>query len=377
MSEQTAQSSNHWGGRLLSAEVAPMPASRAPPVTHATQGRLMLGILGALTVVGVVLCYRLASPFLPALTWAVALAVVARPVHQRIVRKLERPTIAAIISVALVTAVIVLPLGFAAQQLAQEAIGIFHSLQADGGESSWKALIERAGKFGPLLEWIDRQVSLRGQLETFSQFALAGLKTAWSISVGVVVGGLITLFFLFYFFRDGRRLMNSVCSFLPLSPEECGRMLDRIDDTIHAIIFGSLGVALIQGSLGGLMFWFLDLPSPLVWSAVMCVCAVLPVFGAALVWVPAVLYLWVTGETMSAMILLAWGAVVVSLIDNVLYPVLVKNQLRLHTVPVFVAIVGGIVVFGAAGLILGPVVLAVTKVLLGVWGDRMRATASA
>ena len=151
-------------------------------------------------------------------------------------------------------------------------------------------------------------------------------------------------------------------------------MLSRIDDTIHAMIFGSLGVALIQGVLGGLMFWLLGLPSPLIWSAVMCICAVLPIFGAALVWVPGALYLWVTGETTSALILVAWGAVVVSLIDNLLYPILVRNQLRLHTVPVFVAIVGGIVAFGAAGLILGPVVLAVTKVLLGVWGDRMRAT---
>ena len=375
MSERSAQPSDSWRGRLLSAELSPLPAHRAPPVTHATQDRIMLGILGVLTLVALVLCYRIASPFLPALTWAIALAVVARPMHRRIVRHLDRPTIAAALSVALVTIVVVVPIAFATQQLAQEAIGIFHALQADGGESSWKALIQKAGALAPLLEWIDQQVSLRGQLEDFSQFALKGLKTAWSISVGIVLGGLITLFFLFYFFRDGSRLMNAVCSFLPLSPEECGRVLDRIDDTIHAMVFGSLGVALVQGSLGGLMFWWLGLPSPLVWSAVMCVCAVLPVFGAALVWVPAALYLWMTGETANALILTLWGALVVSFIDNVLYPLLVKNQLRLHTVPVFVAIVGGIVVFGAAGLILGPVVLAVTKVLLGVWGDRMRVSA--
>jgi predicted PurR-regulated permease PerM len=335
----------------------------------------MLAILGVITVAGVILCYRLASPFLPALTFAIALAVVARPMHLRIARRLDHPSIAAILSVVLVTAIVVLPLAFATHQLAQEAIGIFRSLQADGGESSWKALLQQLGSFGPVLEWIDRQLSLRGQLETFSQFALTGLKTAWTLSIGVVIGGLITLFFLFYFFRDGQRLMNGVCGYLPLSPEECGRVLDRIDDTIHAMIFGSLGVAFIQGCLGGLMFWWLGLPSPLVWSAVMCVCAVLPVFGASLVWVPAALFFLVTGETANALILVLWGAIVVSLIDNLLYPVLVRNQLRLHTVLVFVAIVGGIVVFGAAGLILGPVVLAVTKVLLGVWGDRMRATA--
>ena len=364
---------NSTGGRVLSAsaELSPVPTGRAPPVTHTTQSRIMLSILGVLTVIGIILCCMLVSPFLPALTWAIALAVVARPLHQRIVRRLARPTIAAVLSVALVTAIVVLPLAFAMQQLAQEAIGIFNSFQADGGESSWKALLEKAGAFGPAIEWIDRQASLRGQLETFSQFALAGLKTAWSISVTVALGGLITLFFLFYFFRDGPRLMNGVCSFLPLSAEECARVLDRIEETIHAMVFGSLGVAAIQGFLGGLMFWWLGLPSPLVWSAVMCVCAVLPVFGAALVWVPGALYLWVTGETASAVILVLWGGIVVSLIDNLIYPLLVKNQLRLHTVLVFVAILGGIVVFGAAGLILGPVILAVTKVLLGVWRHRM------
>ena len=375
MNEQSAKSSGNVG-RLLSAELTPLPAGRAPPVPHATQNRLMLAILGVITVAGVILCYRLAAPFLPALTFAIALAVVARPLHLRIARRLNHhPSVAAALSVALVMAVVVVPLAFATQQLAQEAIGIFHSLQGDGGEASWKALVQKLGAFGPVLEWVDRQLSLRGQLETFSQFALNGLKTAWMLSVGVVIGGLITLFFLFYFFRDGQRLMNGVCSYLPLSPEECGRVLDRIDDTIHAMIFGSLGVALIQGCLGGLMFWWLGLPSPLVWSAVMCICAVLPVFGAALVWVPAALYFLVTGDTASAMILVLWGAIVVSLIDNLIYPLLVKNQLRLHTVPVFVAIVGGIVVFGAAGLILGPVVLAVTKVLIGVWSERMRATA--
>ena len=371
MSERSAP----FGGRLLSAnaDLSTVPTSRAPPVTHAAQNRLMLGLLGAITLIGLVLCYRLISPFLPALTWAIALAVVAHPMHQRIARSLERPSLAAGLSVALVTTIVVMPFAFATQQLAKEAIGIFNTLQADAGEASWKALISQAGAFGPIIEWIDQQVSLRGQLETFSKFALAGLKTAWSISVGVAVGGLITLFFLFYFFRDGFRLMTGVCSFLPLSTEECARVLNRIDETIHAMIFGSLGVAAIQGVLGGLMFWWLGLPSPLVWSAVMCVCAVLPVFGAALVWVPATLYLWVSGETGSAVILALWGTIVISLIDNVIYPLLVRNQMRLHTVPVFVAIVGGILVFGAAGLILGPVILAVTKVLLGVWSDRMRA----
>ncbi len=373
MDEKPARSETGRRGRLLHAAGAPKSqTTRAPAVTHDGRDRVLLAFLGVITVIGVFLCYRLASPFLPALTWAVALAVVAHPLHAWITRRLEHRTLAAALSVVVVATIVVLPLAFVVQQVTQETSVIFDRLKADGGASAWHAVKSHAGPFGALLDWFDRQWSVQGQLEDFSKVALAGIKAAWSTSVGVVVGGLVTLFFLFYFFRDQQRLIGRVRNVLPLSAEETARVLERIDDTIHAMVFGSLGVALIQGALGGLMFWVVGLPSPLVWAAVMSVCAILPVVGAALVWVPAALYLWVIGDSMRALAMLAWGMVVISLIDNVLYPVLVKNRLRLHTVPVFVAIVGGIALFGAAGLVLGPVVLAVTLALLGIWRKRMR-----
>jgi predicted PurR-regulated permease PerM len=306
------------------------------------------------------------------MTWAVALAVVAHPLHAWIASRIDHRTLAAALSVVIVTAMVMLPFAFVAQQLAQETSAIFDRLKADGGASAWQAMKASAGVLGPMFDWLDRQWSVKGQVESVSEAALAGVKAVWSASVGVVIGGLVTLFFLFYFFRDRQRLIGCVRTILPLSAEESAGVLQRIADTIHAMIFGSLGVALIQGALGGLMFWLLGLPSPLVWAAVMSVCAILPVMGAALVWVPAAIYLWVTGDSMRALAMVGWGIVVISLIDNVLYPVLVKNRLRMHTIPVFVAIVGGIALFGAAGLVLGPVVLAVTLALLGIWRNRMR-----
>lgn len=127
----------------------------------------------------------------------------------------------------------------------------------------------------------------------------------------------------------------------------------------------------MQGVLGGLMFWVLGLPSPLLWGTVMALLAVLPVLGAAIVWVPAALYLLLEGSPEKALILAAWGGIFVALIDNVLYPIIIKNRLRLHTVPVFIAVIGGLVAFGAAGVVLGPVVLAITVALADVWRQRM------
>jgi predicted PurR-regulated permease PerM len=118
------------------------------------------------------------------------------------------------------------------------------------------------------------------------------------------------------------------------------------------------------------MFWWLGLPAPLLWGAIMALLAIVPVLGAFVVWVPAALYLALSGNWGKALILTAWGGIVIALIDNLLYPVLVGKRLRLHTLPVFIAIVGGIVLFGGAGLILGPVTLALTVALVEVWRRR-------
>ena len=148
------------------------------------------------------------------------------------------------------------------------------------------------------------------------------------------------------------------------------RMFTRVADTVHATIYGTLIVAAVQGTLGGLMFWWLGLPAPVLWGLVMGVLAVVPVLGAFIVWIPAALFLALDGSWGKALILCLWGGVVVGGIDNVLYPILVGNRLKLHTIPAFIAIVGGLIVFGPSGIILGPVILTVTVVLLEIWRSR-------
>jgi predicted PurR-regulated permease PerM len=129
----------------------------------------------------------------------------------------------------------------------------------------------------------------------------------------------------------------------------------------------------VQGALGGLMFWWLGLPAPILWGAVMGLLAIVPVLGAFVVWLPAAKFLAARGQWGKAVILLLWGTVVVGLINNLLYPILVGKRLRLHTVPVFFAIVGGLAVFGATGIILGPVILALTDAILEIWRRRTAA----
>jgi predicted PurR-regulated permease PerM len=181
----------------------------------------------------------------------------------------------------------------------------------------------------------------------------------------------LTFYLLFYFPRDRRLMLETVRSHSPLSLAEMDRLFGQIADTIHAIIYGTVVVACVQGTLGGLMFWWLRLPTPLLWGLVMGLLAIVPVLGAFVVWIPAAIFLALDGSWERALILVLWGALVVSSIDNLLYPMLVGNRLKLHTVPAFISLVGGLTLFGPAGIILGPMAVTITIILLDVWRTRI------
>jgi predicted PurR-regulated permease PerM len=191
--------------------------------------------------------------------------------------------------------------------------------------------------------------------------------------VYVATGVLITLYILFYFLRDGSEMLRGLRRYLPLARHETDRLFRTTAETIRAVVFGTMAVSLIQGVLGGLIFWWLDLPAPLVWGAVMAFLSLLPMFGAALVWAPVALFLALQGDWQSALILAAWGAIVIGLSDNLLRPLLVKGQSQMHTLTVFIAMLGGLSAFGATGLVLGPLVVAIGTTLLDIWRARTAA----
>jgi predicted PurR-regulated permease PerM len=190
-------------------------------------------------------------------------------------------------------------------------------------------------------------------------------------SVLQVVEVMLTFYLLFYFLRDRQAAKSSLMRWLPLTAAEAEHLFRRVFDTIHATVYGTLAVAAVQGLLGGLMFWALGLPTPLLWGVVMALLSVVPVLGSFVVWVPAALLLALDGSWARALILALWGGVVVGGIDNILRPTFVGNRLRLHTIPAFVSLIGGIVLFGAPGFILGPLAVTVTILLVEFWTARI------
>jgi predicted PurR-regulated permease PerM len=243
-------------------------------------------------------------------------------------------------------------------------------IETDAIEKRWETVLKTHPRLAAFLENVGQYVDVPGQVERIVGALTEQVRTFLTTSVWTALQILLMLFTLFFFFRDRQLVLQKVRSLVPLADQEADEVFQRVGDTIHASIYGTLFVALIQGTLGGLMFWWLGLPTPVLWGVVMSLLAVIPYLGAFVIWLPVALFLALEGDYGRAAILFAWGAIVVSLIDNLLYPILVGQRMRLHTLPVFFSILGGLTVFGMAGLVLGPVVLALTLALMEIWRRR-------
>jgi predicted PurR-regulated permease PerM len=334
-----------------------------PPLTR---DRLSTFVLISLAVLGCVVCIVIAVPFLPAITWALALGVVAHPIHDWANRRTQNASLSAGIAVALITIGLLLPAAFVAQEIGVEATESYDSVQKRLRSGEFIKALEESPKTRHLGRWIRRNININRELDRIGE-VIGGQVTSWVKGTMWTVLQLgVTVFLLFYLFRDRLLALSAVRSLLPLSERESDYLLERIRAVIHATIYGTLVVATVQGFLGGLMFWILGIPGALLWGFVMGLLSIIPVLGAFVIWAPAAVGLVLDGDWTKAIILAGWGTIVVGLIDNILYPILVSKEVRLHTVPVFIAILGGLYAFGASGLVLGPVVLAVTVGLIAI-----------
>lgn len=337
-----------------------------------TRERLLVLVLGVATVIALVLCFLLVQPFVPVIAWALALAIVARPLHQAIAARIPNADIAAGVAVILVALLILVPTAFVVQNLIREAAGGAKQIQAEAQDGRWLEQVEGMPWIGPAFQWARDNVNLDSGLQQVAGFLAGSVSHALVGTLWVLVQTVLVLFTLYFFFRDRDKALRVVRSLMPLSDAETDEVFKRIDDTIHATIYGSLLVACIQGTLGGLMFWWLGLSSPVVWGAIMALLALVPNMGAFVIWGPAATILFLKGDWTKGLILAAWGATAVSLIDNLLYPFLVGQRMRLNTLVVFFAILGGILVLGGSGIVLGPVIVVITIALVDVWRRRVR-----
>lgn len=325
-------------------------------VTAEWTRRLAIGLIAYL-------CWLLIAPFVPALAFAFALAMLGEPLFNRLEKRLGGRSAAAFVTVVLICLTIVIPVSFLFWILVQEAIHGISDIAAESNSGDLRGRLEHLALLGPLMRWLDARMDLsqealqaaRGMTQTLSTLTSSIVSSsAWAVTQAATM-----VVVLFYFIRDQETILRVFRALLPFTEEESGRLCARIAETIRVSLYGKMVVAGIQGGLGGLIFWWLGLPAPAFWGCVMALLSVLPVLGAFVIWVPTAVALALQGQLGRALILMGWGLLIVHPVDNFLGPVLVGSKLHLHTLLIFVSVIGGLAAFGASGIVVGPVTVAI------------------
>lgn len=323
----------------------------------------------AVTAIALYLCWLMLRPFLGVLAWAVVLVIVFYPIHKNIASRIGRRSWSAMVSCVLVVLVFVLPLTVIVAAVIQELTKVVPNLPSNLSQtfSQQPAILAR------LAQWVQNRFGF--DILGFQDFFIQqlrnlseGLLGASFSLVGNIVTSIVKAFFviftMYYLFRDADKIVNKLPDALPLSREQSEALIFRTQQVVSASVYGVVTIAALQGLLAGLAYWILGIPSPILWAVLTAFVCMIPIAGSFLVWVPLAIYLIATGHWTKAVLLVVWGALVISTIDNLLRPKLVGTQTRLHELFIFFSVLGGISVFGLLGIVLGPVVLAITLGLL-------------
>lgn len=321
-------------------------------------------------------CYQIVAPFLGPLIWAMFFAFLLHPSHVRLTRRLRnRPERSAWILTILSLFVIVGPLAAFGASFVNEASQLAQRLQgavADGARGNWQQVVDHP-VLQNLLGWAEQNLGItvtqvRGWVgeatRNLLQFLASASGQLFLGALGTVVGLCLTIFLMFFFIRDGATMLVKVRELVPLPPEKRQALFEHLGAVTRAVVFGTGLTALIQGALVGVAFLIVQLPSPIVFGTIAALLSLLPVGGTAFIWVPAVIVLGTQGRWIAAIFMLIWGALLVSMIDNFLKPLLISGRAPVSTLTVFIGVLGGVAAFGAVGLFLGPVVLALAVALL-------------
>ena len=319
-------------------------------------------------------------PFFGAVLWGTILAIVFAPVYRRQMKFMgQRRTLAALATVVIVLLIVILPILVIGGLLVQEAIAVYGKFSS--GEFNFGRYFEQV--FSAMPGWI------RDILDRFGLFNLGAMQERFStglmqgsqfiagkaISIGqntfdFVVNLFIVLYLLFFFFRDGDYLAWRIRTAIPLYPEQQRELFNNFTTVIRATVKGNVVVAIMQGALGGLIFWCLGVHAPVLWAVVMAFLSLLPAVGSALVWLPVAIYFLVTGATWQGIVLIAFGVLVIGLVDNVLRPILVGKDTKMPDYVVLIATLGGMALFGINGFVIGPVIAAMFMAVWNIFASR-------
>jgi predicted PurR-regulated permease PerM len=334
--------------------------------------RLSLLFLLLVTGATLYLSFVIARPFLTPILTATLLAIAIYPLFLRMTRYVANRNAAALLATLLVLTAILVPAVLIVNRLAHETKELYGWLNEQQSlEGGWR---EYAGTLiDPPLDWIAARTGM--SQEQLKQTALGRLQDVssellnWGKSLAVNIGAtlvdtVIMLLTLFFLLRDGDRIRDRIGSILPIEAHRYRQLIDTISGSIAANMYGVLAVSAVQGTLGAIGYTIAGLPSVMLWSVATAIFAMVPLAGAASVWVIASIYLLAIGHWGKAIFMLAWGAGVISTADNVVRPLVLSGRVKLHTLLIFFSLLGGVKAFGIIGLFTGPIIVSVAMALV-------------
>ncbi|MCG8295594.1 AI-2E family transporter [Pseudomonas entomophila] len=307
-------------------------------------------------------------PYAGAIFWAVILGILFSPLQRHLLLRFGgRRNLATATALAICLLVAVLPVIIISALLVQEGAALYQRIES--GQLDIAGYLERGKDMLPAYaqHFLDRMGmgNLDGLRDKISKWATQGSQflagQAFSFGQGTfefVVSFGIMLYLLFFFLREGAEVARKMRQAVPLPEQQKRRLQLKFKRVVRATVKGNLLVAITQGALGGLIFWVLDIPSALVWAVLMAFLSLLPAVGAGIVWGPVAAYFLLTGATWQGIVLIAFGVLVIGLVDNLLRPILVGKDTRMPDYLVLVSTLGGLAVFGLNGFVIGPLIAA-------------------
>ncbi|BAU49093.1 permease [Sulfurifustis variabilis] len=321
------------------------------------------------------LLYQILLPFFGPLAWALFIAFLLRPVHAWLTGKLRgRASLSAALLTFAVLLLLIGPLaGLSAAFAAQVAVLLQYAQELAAGRTAEDfANLASVPVLGTALAWF--QDTFGVSLAQIQGWAVEAARTVLQFlatlggrifigALGTAIGFVLMMFLLFFMIRDGQQMVATLRELVPMTAGHRARLFDHLAAVIRAVFYGTGVTALIQGALIGIGFAILGLPAPIVFGVLAALFALVPLAGTPFVWVPAVIVLIAQQRWWAAIFLLVWG-ILVATMDNVLRPVLVSSRAKVGTLTVFIGVLGGVSAFGAIGLFVGPLVLALVIALI-------------
>jgi predicted PurR-regulated permease PerM len=325
--------------------------------------------------------FLILTPFLTAIAWAVILAILVYPLYAWLLLRFRgRATLAALTVIAVITLIVIVPGIELGRFLVDEAVLLVQSLRSlldENGKQEWlaKPWVQQLVGWWNMISFRLIEFNINWK-ELLAQGAQSSSKLLVERVRGIAqnvlfftVNFVIALVTLFFLLRDGKEFFLRLQRLLPMDRQHQQRLFTNIVDAVLAVVHGSFVVAMVQGLLAGLAYHFLGVPFAVLWGVVTAFVSLLPVGGSTLVSIPASIYLFLQGDTVRAVMLLAWSLGIVGTVDNILKPLLIGNRLGLPVLFLFFGILGGLALFGALGIILGPVIFALLKALLNLYSE--------